>query len=183
MVRGPEVEAERLAKLYRAKANAELHAADALVSGAAKAASHGDPIADTLLLKGAPGPADVAASRALAGEDAEAARKSLAALGRDQESVYYACTRPQGDAKRDARVRRVALIVEAVDPRLVIALDPVAGEDLSAACGAELVPGRPVEVLGRTMLAVDGLEASLADEGAKARVWAQLKSLASGEKR
>ena len=68
--------------------------------------------------------------------------------------------------------------MEAVDPRVVIALDPQAAADLAAAFGIEsFAPGRVTRVLGRDMLATDDFAASLGDEHAKRRVWDQLRAL------
>jgi hypothetical protein len=70
------------------------------------------------------------------------------------------------------------LIVEAVDPVLVVALDGDAAQDLAAAFGLPaLAPGRPSVARGRTLGAVGGLAASLDDPGAKARVWKHFKAV------
>ncbi len=172
-----EREAARLAKLYRAKAKAEVRDADALVTGAAAVACDGDLLARVVLVKGSPGPADLAPKRAMAGEDGEAAGKALGALGYDPESVFRMCSRPSAKGDPEARVRRVRLIVEAIGPALAIAADPEAAEDLGAAFGVELDVGAPVEVPGYTLLALEGLEASLGDKKAKARVWEQFRAV------
>jgi hypothetical protein len=87
-------------------------------------------------------------------------------------------TRPSADAPRELVVRRVALYLEACDPAVVIALDREAGDDLAEAVGLPALRfGEPEHVRGRVLLAVDGLEASLADAARKKRVWAQLRSL------
>jgi hypothetical protein len=68
--------------------------------------------------------------------------------------------------------------VEAVDPRVVIALDPQAAADLAAAFGIEpLEPGCVTRVLGRDVLATDDFAGSLGDDSAKRRVWDQLRAL------
>jgi len=56
-------------------------------------------------------------------------------------------------------------------------LDGEAAADVSAAFGIDQPAwGRGVVVLGRRIVAVDGLEASLTDPARKRRVWEQLKT-------
>ena len=169
-------EARRLDELLRAKARAEIAAAEELVSGKGVVRGQGDPLADVLLVKGSPGPGDLKSGRALAGEDGVAAGKALDALG-VPKSRYALCTRVGTAAEAD-RLARVQLLVEAVDPRTVVLLDAGAAEDFAAAFGVETPPSGVVGfVSGRTVLAVDGLEASLADAALKRRVWQQLQAL------
>ena len=172
-----ERDVERYERMCREKADAEIAAADAPVVGSGRIRSSGDVLAEIALIKGAPGPHDVAAGRVLSGADGEAATKALDALGLPSER-YAVCSRP-GRSAAAARARRLALIIEAVDPAIVIALDPEAAADVALAMrtGA-LVPGEPVSVRGRNVLAIDGLEASLGDERLKKRVWRQLRALA-----
>ncbi|MDO8915936.1 MAG: hypothetical protein Q7W16_07640 [Coriobacteriia bacterium] len=170
-------DAERIQRRFEAKARAELKDADAALGVAFGVASAGDPLAAVVVAKGLPEAADRTARRVLAGPDGEAADKALGALGLDPRSVWAVCTRP-ADAPLEARARRLELVVEAVDPRLVIALDDEAAEDLAAAFALKaLVPGRPVSVRGRTLGAVGSLSASLQDAQAKAKVWERLKAL------
>ncbi|MBN2405620.1 MAG: hypothetical protein JXE06_08570 [Coriobacteriia bacterium] len=139
-----------------------------------RVAAYGSAPAEVVLLKGEAGAADLSAGRVLAGEDAEAAHKALSALGWDA-SVFAICSRqPDGALSPDS----IKLMVEAVDPDLVVALDDVAAVDLAEAFGLNgLGFGKPERVAGRVILAVDGLEASLSDEKRKRRVWSQLKSI------
>lgn len=208
MVPEPGVEpGAQLRESYEAKAVSELAAADALVTGSAAIAGSGALFADVVLLKGHPGEEDRAAGRALAGADGQAADKVLVALGIVPARAWRMCTRVTGTGGRDAgagasagtgdhvtgvgagmdsdddaaemRARRVELAVEAVDPDLVIALDPEAGQDLARAFGlARLEAGVPAEVRGRVIGAVSGLAASLGDERAKARVWVEFRAVA-----
>lgn len=177
MVRDVGVSPADVRRLYEAKCRAELEAADALVPGAKAVAGRGDLLAEAVVLKGAPGAADRRAKVAVAGPEGEAASKALAALGFDPATLWFACTfAGSGDAA--ARARRVRLTVEAFDPSVVVALDEAAAADLAAAFGLRaLAPGKPEAVLGRTLLAVGGLEASLGDPAAKAKVWAHFKAL------
>lgn len=165
-------------RAFSAKARAELAEADRMLGHTIRVKGSGDPLGRVVLVKGRPGPDDIAARRALAGADGEAAAKALEALGRDPVSVWAACSRPV-PGKADAIARRLALIVEAVDPALVLALDREAGEDLASAMGVgKLGAGVPMNVRGRVIGSVDGLEASLATGAAKARVWRQMQSIA-----
>jgi hypothetical protein len=181
MVRGTaDVTTEGLQVLYEAKARAELAQADALYSNAGAVASWGDPLAAVVLVVGAPGPEELAAHRALAGPVGEAARKAIGALGFDPASTLALCSRPGGDSDQGARAERLEYAIEAVDPVLVVALDPQAAEDLARAVRCpRLAAGRPVTARGRTIGAVGDLAASLRGEGGKRAVWAAFLSIAS----
>ena len=180
MSEAPDIarETERLDALYRAKARAEIEAAEALVSGSV-VRGQGDPLALVLLVKGTPGAEDRAAGRALAGADGVAIGRALDALGLPEERFAF-CSHVGRQAK--ARISRTRLMTEAVDPRVVVLLDAEAAADFAAAFGVPVPPfGEVVRVLGREVLAVDGFEASLGDESAKRRVWKQLKALERAE--
>ncbi len=175
---GTKDEAERLAGLYRAKAKAELKNADAALGVPVAIAGSGEMTGSVVLVKGVPDAVERAARRALAGPDGEAAGKALEALGVTPGDWWAVCSRP-AEAAASARARRLELIVEAVDPTLVLALDDEAAEDLAAAYGIKaLAPGRPLIVRGRTLGAVGGLAASLGDNAAKSRVWQHIKAIA-----
>ncbi len=170
---------ERLQRLFLAKARAELEAADALLGTEVTVAGHGDPLGEVVLVKGLPDAQDREAGVAMARADGEAAAKILDALGLDPGSAWIVCSRPGADVPREARSRRLAMVVEAVDPRLVIAVDAEASDDLACALGVSaLQPGRPTTVRGRVVGAVGGLAASLGDPSAKASVWEQFKAIA-----
>jgi hypothetical protein len=170
-------EAQRLDGLYRAKARAEIAAAEALVTGARAVRGQGDVLAEVLLLKGEPGAEDRKSGRALSGSDGVAIGKALDALGLPK-SRYAFCTRP-GKASASDRHARLRMLLESLDPETLIALDTVAAADLAAAYGAEpLVPGVLGRVGGRPTLAVEDFEAALSDEARKRRVWGQLRALA-----
>lgn len=166
---------QQLDGLYRAKARAEVEAAEKLAKGADVVRGQGDLLADVLLVKGEPGPGDLAKKRALAGDDGLAIGRALDALG-VSGARYAVCTRV--DASDRNRLTRLRLLTEAIDPRIVVLLDAAAAEDFASAYGVEQPPpGRLTHVLGRLVLAVDGFEASLQDEARKRRVWAQLRLL------
>jgi hypothetical protein len=170
-------EATRLQGVFESKARAELKAADAVLGRVAVSGS-GDPLGSIVLVKGVPDDRERAARHALAGPDGVAAVKALEALGLDPRAVWAFCSRPSV-ADPAARARRVELVIEAVDPRLVIALDTEAAEDIAAAFRlAALVPGTPISVRGRTLGSVGGLAASLANKADKAAVWARFKTIA-----
>ncbi len=168
-------DAREVIDLFEAKATAEVDAAAAALAGGAFAVS-GSPGVPVLLLKGIPGPADVAAGKALAGPDAAAAEKSLVALGLPSDTCAVITRGPEGPAPSALAMRA---LVAASDPVWVIALDRAAAKDAAAAAGVSgLTAGRVQHRHGRIWLAVDGLEASLTDPELKRRVWAQFKAIA-----
>lgn len=170
-------EAARLHELYRAKARAEIAEAEKVARATGAVRGQGDVLAEVLLVKGEPGPADIGAKRTLAGDDGPAVGKALDALGLPK-SRYAFCTAATGS--RDAALRRVRLLVEALDPRTIVALDGVAARDLAEAYGMRQPRfGERATLGGRKWVAVDGFEASLGDEAAKRNVWRQLQALAN----
>lgn len=164
-----------LETLYRDKARAEVAAAEALLPGDAVRGS-GDELADVLLVKGEPGDEDREARRALAGADGDAANKALDALGLSP-ARYAVCSRT-GEGSGSARTDRLRLIVEAVDPRVVVAVDAGAANDLGEALSSAMPrPGELARIGGRAVLVIDDFAASLGDEARKRRVWRQLQAL------
>ena len=159
---------------------AELDAADALGLGSDAIAGAGSLTPAVVVVKGTPGEADRSSGIALAGADGDAVRKALDALGVDGP-LFALCSRPATGGNPDAAARRLRLVIEALDPSLVVALDRTAATDVSAAYAVpELVFGMPVRVGGRMVLAVDDLERSLND-GRKAEVWQQFRGLLGGQ--
>ena len=133
--------------------------------------------ADVLLVKGEASEGDLATGLALGGQDGEAARKALSALGWSAEP-FAVCTRP-GDMTLAAA--SLVSLIEAVDPDLIVAVDRIASIDVATALGIEQLEfGTVLRVAGRSVLAIDGLEASLSDEDRKRRVWSQLKGIQRG---
>ena len=156
---------------------AELAAADALAPGSDAVAARGALLAHVAVVKGLAGPAEAAGGDALSGADGEALVKALEALGYPSEGVFFTLSRPEPGIDGARRAERLRLQLEAVDPALVVALDPEAAADLAEAFGAPpLVAGVTARVLGRRMVALDGFEASLGDAKRKRRVWEQLKA-------
>jgi uracil-DNA glycosylase len=169
-------EAARLDALFRRKAEAELAKADEALGASPAVAWRGDVLADVAVVKGVAGQADTVAGEALAGADGAAIDKALDALGLSTRRFYIAAR--MGRAAAERCVRRLALAIEAVDPRVVTALDATAAADVAAALGADaLAVGSPVRVRGRLVLALEDFEGSLSDESRKRMVWRQLKSL------
>ena len=169
--------AQHLRSLHEARARAELAAADALAPGSDSVAWRGAIVAEVVLVKGLRGPAEAAGGAALSGADGEAAEKSLERLGWQPATAFCTLSRPEPGIDPERRAARLRGQIEAVDPALVIALDAEALEDVSSAFGiAPPAFGDVVRVLGRRIVACDGLEASLTDAVRKQRVWRQLKN-------
>lgn len=173
---------EVLGELFEAKARAELERADAAMDESRPVHWSGDPLGRVFAVKGTPDLEDTEAGRAFAGPDGEALLKGIAALGLAAETVFLTVARPAGVVAEHVVRARLALQIEAVDPSILLATDAVAAEDLAAAIGADrLRPGDPVVLAGRSVLALEGLRASLTDEALKRRVWVQMKALAKPE--
>ncbi len=173
MSEGPDTRA--LVEMLRAKALREVAAADALVGGVGVTLGGVVP-APTLLVKSRASTAESEAGVALAGATGEAAGKALAGLRLEPE--WAAVVSRQGNAELTAVRQRLRLLLEAVDPDVVIALEAEAAEDVASALGTPpLRFGTVARVHGRRVLAVDGFEASLSDEVRKRRIWRQLTAL------
>jgi hypothetical protein len=167
----------RLRALFEQRARAELAAADAAAPGSDIVSWRGALLADVAVVKGLPGPAEVSGNPALAGVDGEAALKALERLGWPVGNIFFTLSRPEPGLEAERRGDRLRLQIEAVDPQLVLALDSEAAEDVAVAFGIERPQwGVATRVLGRRIVTVDGLEASLADQERKARVWGQMQA-------
>lgn len=171
------LDAEQIRAQFEERARVELKAADTVVLGSDAVASGGALLAEIVLVKGVPGPAEASGGPALSGADGEAALKALVALGWDDRAVFRTLSRPQPGASSDRRAHRLRLQIEAVEPALVLALDADAAADVAGAFGITRLPfGKEVRVLGRRIVAVDGLEESLGEPARKRRVWRQLQA-------
>ena len=169
--------AEQVRALFETRAKAELAAADSLAPGSDIVAYSGALLAAVALVKGLPGPAEASGGAALSGADGEAARKALVALGWADDAIFATLSRPEPGLPAEQRGDRLRMQLEAVDPALVVALDAEAAADLAEAFGVPVPAfGAEMRVLGRRIVAVDGLEASLGDAGRKKRVWTQLQA-------
>ena len=134
-------------------------------------------LAEVAVVKGLAGPAEASGGTALSGADGDAAVKALGALGYPADVVFFTLSRPDPGIDPERRAARLRAQIEAVDPLV----DPRGGRrsrhDVAAAFGiGQPAFGRAVRVLGRRIVAVDGLEASLTDPARKRRVWEQLKA-------
>ena len=119
-------------------------------------AYRGALLAQVALVKGLPGPAEAAGGAALSGPDGEAALKALEALGWNPAELFFTLSRPVSGGDAERRARRLRAQLEAVDPRVVVALDVEAAEDLARAFGVDPPrPGTPVAAMGRRLVAVD----------------------------
>lgn len=170
------------AKSWLAKLAADVERAESAVGGSPRIVSSSPAYCAALVVKGRPSREDEAAGQAFAGPDGEAIRKALAALGVPGEP-FFAVTRPTAEANEDleAAARRICELAHAVEAELVLALDPIAAEDVARAFGLhELRAGEPADVPGFRLLATDDFAAALADERAKRAVWRQLKALTRG---
>lgn len=174
---GPRADA---ASAFAEKARAELSAADVLLPGSDLVAWSGALLARVALVKGLPGPAEVAGGAALSGPDGEAAEKALLALGWPEGSSFATVSRCEPDADAGPIASRLRLQLEAVDPLVVVALDEIAAGDVAAAFELPQppVPGRPAVFMGRRFVAVQGLEHSLGDPSRKRAAWRQLQDAA-----
>ncbi|MCE5191793.1 MAG: hypothetical protein LLG08_08560 [Actinomycetia bacterium] len=164
-----------IAAVCAAKARAELAAADKRVDAPIRWS--GSVFPTVVLVKGEPGPAELAGGSALSGADGEAATKALEALG-VAGPTWSTVSRPRTPGDATSVGLRLREQICAVDPAVVIALDSTARDDVVAAFGLSVLPfGEPIAVLGVVLLAVDGLEQSLTDEARKRTVWKQLQGL------
>ena len=164
--------------LYEAKALVELADANAL-AGVAAGGWSGDPLGAVALVVGTETSTDNDESGILPAGLHEAAGKALGALGFEEGSAFEIASRPR-EAEPGARAARLRLALEAVDATLVLALDPLAADDLAAAFGLHgLEPGKPVRAAGRVLGSTGDFAASLGDVRAKGRVWAAMRSVAA----
>lgn len=161
-----------------AKVRAELAHADDGLPEAATGMWAGDLFPAVALVKGEPGPAEHAGDAVLSGEDGAAVVKALAALGMEGAAIWRTLSRPAPGVASEAAAARLSLQLAAIDPAIVIALDATAALDAATALAVAVPPfGVPVAARGMILLAVDGLEASLGDEGRKREIWRQLRGL------
>ena len=162
---------------FETRARAELAAADAAAPGSDVVAWRGALLAQVAVVKGLPGPSEASGNPAVSGPDGDAAVKALERLGWARDDVFFTLSRPEPGLAAEQRGDRLRLQLEAVDPELVLALDSEAADDVALAFGTPKPAwGTAVRVLGRRIVAVDGLEASLDDQARKARIWAQLRA-------
>ena len=143
---------------------------------------YGNRFASIVAVKGEAGEAE-REGKPFFGEDAEALENAFVSLGWGFNS-WCGVTLEVSD-KDTLSALELRMIVEIIDPQVVVALDRRALLMLQEGYGDELLPeipspGKKTTLLGRTFVYVDGFEVALAsdDEGeAKRRVWRELKVL------
>ncbi|MDR3307940.1 MAG: hypothetical protein LBS58_03450 [Coriobacteriales bacterium] len=133
----------------------------------------GNPLGTVVAVKGEGG-------RGFSADESVALDKAFVALDWGDGAWCGVLLRAEGVPALDAAALR--LVIEVVDPLVVVALDEAARRVLvDAFTGAEtgfpvdVAPGRSVYCAGRLLVSVDGFEASLDDEARKQRAWAQFK--------
>ena len=169
--------ATRIRELYEAKARAELAEADRLCPGSDVVAWRGDVLAPVMVVKGMPGPAEAAGGEALSGADGDAVAKALTALGWREGQVFFTLSRPDIALDEGSCASRLRHQIEAVDPRVVLALDEVATADVARSLQLEVLSaGASVLVDGRRVVALTEFEAALGDEKRKRAAWGSLRS-------
>ena len=144
---------------------------------------HGNRFASVVVVKGEPGVAERSGQPPFFGEDGEALESALAALGWGSNNWCGIALKLPGKGVLSAPDLR--LLIEILDPRALVALDSIAASMIQYCFGKELMPsfpepGQKIWLLGRALVFVDGFESALAsddDEGAKRRVWRELKAL------
>lgn len=126
-------------------------------------------------LDGSPSALICAVSAQVLGEAARAAlESSAAALGYGHGAVTFATL---ADAEGALDGPALFALVEGLDPLCVVAADAEAATALSQAYRQELPPMKAARLFGRPAVAFDSFEQMLADDQAKQRAWALLKTL------
>ena len=168
----------RRANVSKERRVPELAAADLLVPGS-DSCPHGAAASSrrSRSSRGFPVPLRPAGGAAVSGADGDAAhqgasRSSATILRRP----FYTLSRPVAEAVEIQGLRRLRVQIEAVDSPLMLALDAEAAADLASAFELDALGFGVGVVRGKVQqfVACDGLERSLNDERAKARVWRQL---------
>ena len=163
---------------------------------------------ETLLLavKGRRGLAEEARGRPFSGQDGKALGSACERLGWEIQSCCGVLLAPlgpkaetlegngEGEIKRNAgaeaetlKGERLRLLIEILDPMVIVALDKDAYQALSEMFAS--AEGAPVkwafetaaEVQGRLLVSIEGFEAALNSEAGKQRVWRQLKQASYAE--
>jgi len=131
----------------------------------------GNLLCQVACVKGIPSRDEIAGAPVCSGTDGEALGKAFPALGYPEGELpafvaAYACDEQQ-----------LRLIIEVLDPELVVAVDQTAGRALAAAFKMPLLAaGAPRTHMGRRFLVVHDFQGSLASMETKRRAWAQLKA-------
>jgi hypothetical protein len=146
----------------------------------------GNPLALALCIKGDKGAAEAAGGPPLSGADGAALAKAADTLGWGSDGwcgLLLAGASAGADGADAIDASTLALIIEIVDPQVVVALDESARQALilayaksEPALRGQLKAGAQARVLGRTLASVPDFEGALADPERKQRAWQQLKA-------
>ncbi len=126
-------------------------------------------------------PALVLSARRPSETSLNAIDKSLSAFGYGADAFVQATTLPLdraaegGDIPLDAQA--LFLLVEAVDPLMIICTDGEAAEALGAAYRADLQADSATRVFGRPAVLFSKLDSLMDSDAGKQRAWKLLKSL------
>ena len=140
---------------------------------------HGNRFASVVALKGEPGIAESKGQPPFFGADSEALERALVALDWGSNSWCGIALDLPGRATLNHSDLR--LLIETIDPLALLALDNKAIQALQEGYGTELLPripppGTKTQLLGRTLVFIDGFEAALSSEEDKRRAWRELKA-------
>ncbi|MDR2035306.1 MAG: hypothetical protein LBP91_01330 [Coriobacteriales bacterium] len=143
---------------------------------------HGNRFASVLAIKGQPGEAENKGQPPFFGSDGEALESAFVALGWGSNNwCGIALDLPGKGVVSEQDLR---MLIEIIDPTVLLALDRMAALKLKESYG-ELLPSIPepgimTKLLGRALVFVDGFEAALTsqqEDEAKRRAWQQLKAI------
>jgi uracil-DNA glycosylase len=182
------VSANDISERYLKKAIAEINELGHEIAQAAgpdrvPVLGSGHPLAEILLLKGAPQTAEVHEGVAFFGRTGQAILKSIQRLRIDPMAIYGTnCSKFEGNAEEDAR-RWLARELHVVQPKIVV----VMGQDARACLNAVRFPlaaeveDRVGEIQSFTptidALVTPDVDASLDDQRAKRAFWEAFKAL------
>lgn len=111
----------------------------------------------------------------------DAVSKSLAALGYGNEACTYATTVPQDSTVEGGEIvldpQALFMLVEGIDPLLVIVADDQTTRLLGEAYRCSFAPDSAVRVFGRPGIAFSNLETMLGTNEGKQRAWHLFKTL------
>ena len=148
----------------------------------------GNAFSSVLLLKGEPAEHERAGGRLLSGEDGDALRAALQALGYAPEDWAGLATWDEGGAPLPEDLLREAICV--LDPATLIVCDHAAADRIRETYASELelldakagerpmlADGEPTVVAGMRTLSLGGFAAALASKHEKQVMWYRLKKL------
>lgn len=109
----------------------------------------------------------------------DALEKSFASFGYGQNACTYVTLTPVESAQGGIAIdpQALYLLVEGLDPLCIVCADAAALDVLSRAYRTQYEPDSAARVFGRPAVMFRNLDASLASEAGKQRVWHLLKSL------